>query len=266
VEKLREPQAVYIVEDNFPTGALDRIRTAVASGQKHRLLDRAMVGAGNQPAVIVEGRVLAPDYEKTQDSERVDVPKECVKRSTQGKKECIKWKAAYSYYVYTISETCTHGFHAKISDGSSAQVLQERDFVFSDSKEAKRKDKWPNVVGADVLCGNSFSAAVAEFQKSFVPYRKVVSLTFVDIDDCEDANRAIEAAELGNMERSKGLFLEAVKDAGLPEESRAWARYDLAVIYEALDEFPECLEQLDLASEVLGSDSKIIALKQSCER
>lgn len=265
VEKLRTAQSVYVVEDNFHGNMLGRVRAAVSKGQMHKLLDSATVAAGNQPTVIVEGQILNPRYDKTQDSERVDVEKKCTKRSTKGKKECLKWEPAHSYHIYTIKESCTHGLHSKISDGSNAQLLQERDFLSTMLKEGSRKDKWPIPMGQDKLCGTAFAEALGEFQKSFVPYKKQVRLVFVDIDDSEDAKKAVEAAELGALDRSKGLFLEALKDTALPEESRAWARFNLAIVHEAMDEFADCAEQIDLASEILGSDSKVVELKNRCE-
>jgi len=269
IKALRTPQTVYVTTKGFGRSVASTIRTAVGSGGVHSVLDDATVAAGNAPSVLVEGYTLSPQYGKKVESEKVKVPKKCVKRSKKGKKgkkKCIKWKAAYTYYVYTLRESCRHGVHAKLTDATSGSVLQEKDYAHLSTKEKRKKNKAPDAVGSSSLCALALSGAVSDLKKSFCKYRKSVVLVFADVSDSDDVGRGIEAAELGRISKSKELFLAGIEDAGLSDEDRAWTRYNLAVAHEALDEFADCLEQLEQAADVLGSDDKLKELRQKCDR
>jgi hypothetical protein len=266
IEKLKDPQTVLVVDSNFSTGVLGTIRSVISSGQTHSVVDSGSASGGVVPGVIVEGQTLKPSYDIEKDQKKVNVKKRCTKRSKEGKKPCIKWKPAYHYYVYYVSESCSAGIHAKITDGESGMLLLEEDFTGYSTRDVNRRDKWPSIDGPDKVCRRAFDYSMKDFQKAFLSYKKRVRLVFVDVDDSEDSERAIEAAELGLMDRSKKLFMEAVEDTSLTEEARAWARYNLAILHEAIDELSDCREQVVLASEILGSDSKVVSLKDRCDR
>jgi hypothetical protein len=268
IDLMTKPQQVLVVEQGFGGAVAAKMKERIASGKRHAIADESTVAAGNEPSVIVEGGVLKDRYDAERSAEEVQVERQCKKRSTKGKKgkqKCILWKNAYTYYVYSIAEHCENGVRVKVTSASDGAILEERDVVGRASSEQSERDEKPAALGAASLCATAMEKAMTIFSRSFNSYRKAVELRFQSVSSSSQVTSGIEVAKLGRLGRSKELFLEAIEAPDLSDEDRAWARYNLAVAHEALDEYAACLEQIDLASEVLGADDDLVAVRKACD-
>jgi len=250
--ELQTAKKIFVSSIGGPRGG------AVARELKEKITEgglHTLVASPSQANVVVSGEALPDNY--TNDLEKREVVK-CVKEDKKGK--CL---AKAKIPQYRLLEQCTVQIHGNASENGAA--LFDRTFSASEKAEGIREKDKPESQ-RNRICQESYAEAIDEFVWFVTPAWSIVGLTFYDVDDTAGRTaQAVDMVKASNLDKAHSLFEQVISDKTLDAEHQAWARYNLARLLWAKARFKECVDQINQAENVLGSEDLLIQVKTSCQ-
>ena len=249
-------QQIYI--DTFDGHRGNRARSAVVDAltavNYHQVQVRPASGA-----IYIRGAVSNDQIGDQTTSSEWD---ECVARDKKGK--CTK-KEKKTYY--TRKQSCALSVRLEVVDSASGSVL----FSSSANGDDSSNDTYARGESApsdlrESLCGSALADAVSEVVKKLVATVDSFDLSFHEVADRGETERAVQFVRDGRLEDAQRILVDLPASPSLTRDDRGWAKYNLALVYFAQERFSECAENLDQLEAPAASSSNTRELRELCNR
>jgi tetratricopeptide (TPR) repeat protein len=216
---------------------------AAEAGDQQVLRDVTLRGA----TVIVEGSTEVDDYSIARRSWE-EVEDVCTRQDQAG--NCVATEKR-TYRVYGVEERCRAGLGGRVLRVADNAVLLERLEGDQATYEDNQRGQPPEARGR-VLCDEAFEVALGLFVRYLTPHAVQRALVFHKVpDDGGETERALALVKSGRFAEAIRLAEGLIELAALDDEGRAWARYNLGLLYFTQARFDECVQQMTQAQSAL---------------
>lgn len=260
--EMRTSQAILVL--GFGSGTTSNIRSSLLAGRLHSVVEESSAA---DATIILEGS-LKPEYVTDVRTDIVEVPKRCIKRgkAKKGRKgrPCIRWQSASTYKRYTLTEKCDAVLKVKLTRVSDGAFLSETRFKGTNVIENSEKHKVPPQQGGKSVCKKATGKTLDKLAKWLSPHLKRVSFRFKN-SGSKAMQTPIRRLKAGDLNGAIVAFEQAIVDPQLAPKERAWLRYNFALAFEVQENWSLCVEQSELAAQVVDDD-QIWELIRRCQQ